>query len=110
MTVSSERANLIKSEDRSSAIGAADLDGHSRVDRFSGVVDMGRYKTVADRCEALRAGSQFRVIQYLPRGMIISVPQLLPVLYPPAVDFTNDVSFASHSIHPPIPLPVTADT
>jgi hypothetical protein len=35
--------------------GAVDLDGHRRIGRFSGVVDMG--------CD-----------EYLPQGMIISVP------------------------------------
>jgi len=35
--------------------GAFDLDGHSRIDRFSGVVDMGCY-------------------EYLPAGTMYSVP------------------------------------
>jgi len=34
---------------------AVDLDGYSRIDRFSGIVDIGCY-------------------EYLPQGMIISVP------------------------------------
>jgi len=35
--------------------GAVDLDGHSRIDRFSGVVDMGCY-------------------EYLPQGFMFSAP------------------------------------